>query len=345
MININKNEDFGRCEDCYRGELVFDRQISTYQFIVTCKQCGKEYELKDVRYELGLEDLKGEYWKDVIGYEGIYKVSNFGRIKSLARIVQRVGRVDKTKTFPFKIKEKILKPILATVGYYTVNLAGKYSEGDVQYVHRIVCSAFHTPQNSDENFVNHLLGFKRDNSVNRIAWTTQQNNNDHAREKGLNTHAVNEEKMKKIIEFYLESDLPVSLIAKKFSIEDYKVTNYIFRHKIKRNTTREDRLYSRAGLIVEDVSALIKSGSTYQEVANKYGCKRSTVQSFVKRNNIKTPFKEVDFDKDFIIQCIDKGMSYKEIAKMYNKSYTWLSGFMSKQGFNIIQYKKEKGIK
>ena len=40
---------------------------------------------------LSLEDMEGEIWKDVVGYEGIYQVSNLGRIKSLDKRVNVSG--------------------------------------------------------------------------------------------------------------------------------------------------------------------------------------------------------------------------------------------------------------
>ena len=48
---------------------------------------------------LSLEDMEGEVWKDVVGYEGLYKVSNLGRVKSLDRyvIISDIPRYRKSK--------------------------------------------------------------------------------------------------------------------------------------------------------------------------------------------------------------------------------------------------------
>lgn len=52
-----------------------------------------------------------EEWKDIIGYEGKYQVSNLGRIKSLCRVVQRKNGHIQT------INERILKPAISNKGY------------------------------------------------------------------------------------------------------------------------------------------------------------------------------------------------------------------------------------
>lgn len=74
--------------------------------------------------------MKKEEWRFVVGYEGLYMVSNFGRVKSLGN--------DKSR------KEKILKPRKAGKGYLQVGL---YKDVKVKwlYVHRLVWIAFNGP--------------------------------------------------------------------------------------------------------------------------------------------------------------------------------------------------------
>lgn len=57
-----------------------------------------------------------EVWKDVIGYEGLYQVSNIGKVKSLERSKLVKGK------YPGVQKEKILKPGIDTSGYFFVCL-------------------------------------------------------------------------------------------------------------------------------------------------------------------------------------------------------------------------------
>lgn len=53
-----------------------------------------------------IENLDGEVWKDVVGYEGLYQVSNMGRVKSVKRVVNSTNPKQSWKT----INERILKP-------------------------------------------------------------------------------------------------------------------------------------------------------------------------------------------------------------------------------------------
>ena len=57
-----------------------------------------------------------EIWKDIKDYEGLYQVSNLGRVKSLKKTIIRNNNYKQT------FKEKILKPGLAKNGYLTVML-------------------------------------------------------------------------------------------------------------------------------------------------------------------------------------------------------------------------------
>ena len=69
---------------------------------------------------------KGEIWKDIKGYEGLYQVSNFGRVKSL-----KFG------------KEKILKPLKFTKGYLGVRLYKDLAVKTIT-IHRLVVRSIYT---------------------------------------------------------------------------------------------------------------------------------------------------------------------------------------------------------
>ena len=97
-------------------------------------------------YPFGLEDLDGEIWAWIAGYEGDYQESNYGRTKSFKR-----GKV------------KIMKPSLDTKGYLFVELL-KNGVGKKFKVHRLVAQTFiPNPDNLAE--VDHKFGNKFDNSV------------------------------------------------------------------------------------------------------------------------------------------------------------------------------------
>ena len=111
--------------------------------------------------------MKNEEWRDVVGYEGLYQVSNMGRVKSLGR-KDRFGRV---------IKERILEPAVTHNGYLRVGL---HVDGKRKMlrVHRLVCEAFHeNPDNKSE--VNHVNEDKTDNRACNLEWSTRTENCNH----------------------------------------------------------------------------------------------------------------------------------------------------------------------
>lgn len=110
-----------------------------------------------------------EIWKDVVGYEGLYQVSNLGRIKSFDR------------TFPDKKrgvrkhKGKILTQGRKSNEYPVVTLIGKDGQHKTHRVHRIVAKAFINPVDGKE-FIDHINGVRYDNRVENLRWCTHQEN-------------------------------------------------------------------------------------------------------------------------------------------------------------------------
>ena len=120
-----------------------------------------------------------EEWKDINGYEGLYQVSNLGRVKALSKIVRKLN--PKGKFTEFHLKEKILKNILNVNGYYYVYLYGN-DKKERFYVHRLVAMAF-IP--NPKSTVNHKDGNKLNNCIDNLEWTTYGENNKHAYDIGL----------------------------------------------------------------------------------------------------------------------------------------------------------------
>ena len=116
---------------------------------------------------------KTEIWKDIKGFEGLYQVSDIGRVKSLERTVTRKNGRKQT------IRERILKPWTAYNGYLQVNLFGRVSKkGKNFFVHRLVCEAFHeNPENKP--CVNHIDENKANNTASNLEWCTVKENINH----------------------------------------------------------------------------------------------------------------------------------------------------------------------
>lgn len=111
-----------------------------------------------------------EIWKDVVGYEGLYKVSNLGNIKSFHSSQNRPAA------------ERNVHPSNAK-GYMRIGLY-KNKQCKRKYVHRIVAEAFiPNPDNKPE--VNHINGDKTNNKLDNLEWVTASENSYHAVGLGL----------------------------------------------------------------------------------------------------------------------------------------------------------------
>ena len=130
-------------------------------------------------YELnpGSDEAIDENFKDIEGFEGRYKISNKGRVKSL----RYYGKED---------KEGFLNPRWSTTDsnngrYASVRLINEDKGKDKQFrVHRLVAKHFiPNPQNKPE--VNHINGNTEDNNVENLEWVTRSENQKHAIENDL----------------------------------------------------------------------------------------------------------------------------------------------------------------
>lgn len=102
-----------------------------------------------------------EIWKDAVGYEGLYQVSNYGRVKSL--------------NYNHTGKEKILKPKIDGGGYLRVCLC-KLGKPKKYKVHRLVLMTFQPVENMSELDVDHINTIRLDNRLENLRWTTRKEN-------------------------------------------------------------------------------------------------------------------------------------------------------------------------
>lgn len=119
-----------------------------------------------------------EIWKDVVGYEGYYQVSNLGRVRSLDRMVR--GSSNNIRI----AKGRMLKFCDLKDGYLGVGLH-KCGKALTKSVHRVVIEAF-ADNLENKPTVNHKDGNKHNNCIDNLEWSTYSENNLHAYKTGLN---------------------------------------------------------------------------------------------------------------------------------------------------------------
>lgn len=112
-----------------------------------------------------------EIWKDVVGYEGLYLISNMGNVKSIGL------RTYSDHKKLYNKRKIILKQRRPRNGYPSVNLSNNKKKMTYM-VHRLVAIAF-IPNPDNKPQVNHIHGIKADNRASELEWVTRMENTQH----------------------------------------------------------------------------------------------------------------------------------------------------------------------
>lgn len=179
-------------------------------------------------------DTTAEEWRDIVGYEGLYKISSHGRVKSYHARYK---------------KPRILKTSMTTTGYRKVELAKNKVKKSLK-VHRLVAEAF-IPNKENKPYVNHLDSNPLNNNVENLEWCTQKENMVHSSIYGNHKSFAWKNKEQVISEYI--SGKSIKYLAKKYSGTNCTtIIEVLKREKIKRRTYTEQRMkykYSRKEMV------------------------------------------------------------------------------------------------
>lgn len=113
---------------------------------------------------------KKEIWKDIVGYEGLYQISNFGNVKSLDRVVKYCNN----KTYVYK--SKIRKP---SVSEYRLIALSKNGLVKMVKISRLVALHF-LETDSNRKIVNHKDFNKHNDNIENLEWVSYSENSIHS---------------------------------------------------------------------------------------------------------------------------------------------------------------------
>lgn len=163
-------------------------------------------------------------WKEIEGYEGLYRVGTNGQVKSMERMVDN-GRGGK-----MKIQEKILKPTPDGHGYLQVNLS-KDGKEKKHKVHRLVGETFLENFENKET-INHMDGNKENNNMWNLFWATNKENIAHAHENGLGAGKhLSDEEAETVRSMYQAGGITKKELADQFGVSQKTISNVIHRKR------------------------------------------------------------------------------------------------------------------
>lgn len=147
-----------------------------------------------------------EIWKEITGFEGVYEISNEGRLRSKDRLIKHWRGTLR------KYKGSLKKTRMNRMGYMHCNLKHNGERFDFR-VHRLVADAF-LENKENKPCVNHLNGIKTDNRVENLEWCNYEENTIHATKTRLIKTKLTD---KEAIEIS-NSNLTIRELGQKFNV-------------------------------------------------------------------------------------------------------------------------------
>lgn len=211
-----------------------------------------------------------EIWKDIKGYEGLYKISNLGNVLRCKKI--KIDKKRRKRTF----EDLILKVNIDKNGYKYVNLYNKNKQA--YKIHRLVAQAF-IPNQENKPQVNHIDGNKENNRVNNLEWVTRKENIRHAYKNELiRSFKISKETLYNL---YFNKKYTLKEIGKIYGYSEDAVRrvfcNYGFQ--VARNNARIN--ITKKWLIEQ-----LKSGKTQKMIAKEYNISSGHLSELCKKYNL-----------------------------------------------------------
>ena len=165
--------------------------------------------------------MKNEVWKDIKGYEGLYQVSSFGRVRSLTR------KLINKKGVEYTVYSRYLSAGI-NQGYKQVVLC-KEGKRKTCRLGRLVAEAF-IPNPLNLPQVNHINEIKTDNRAINLEWCSSKYNCNYGShieniQKNRNIQSFIKNKSKAIIQLTLDGEYVKQYSSIKEAAEDTELTN------------------------------------------------------------------------------------------------------------------------
>lgn len=177
IVWLNASKMVRRCDVI--AETFLPKPEHDVDYLIHINGDNSDDRVSNLKYGVCYNEIAGEIWKPVNGFEGLYEISDHGRLLSLSRTVVRPNGTLQKRNMHMIVPHDDGKGYLQT----TLNLKDRRR---IVYIHQLVAETFIVnPENKPE--INHIDGNKKNNDVANLEWVTRSENIQHAFRLGLKT--------------------------------------------------------------------------------------------------------------------------------------------------------------